>query len=114
MTLVAATAVPDVGAGQRADVADERLDVGVAQEAEGRHPGTPERVTPVLDEVEEVPVGAGAHPDGVGEVPRPEQEQGRSPGAPAVHAVAGDAVGVEEAFSPVGTGRRMGGFEEPG
>lgn len=94
-------------------MADESLDVGVAEKAESRHSRPAERVAAVLDDVEEVPLGAAGRPH-VRQIPRPQQEEGRPPRATAVHAVAGHAVGVVEALAPAGTGGRVGGVEEPG
>ncbi|HXG05507.1 MAG TPA: hypothetical protein VNO23_19095 [Candidatus Binatia bacterium] len=71
MTVATATVVPDGATGEPADVADESLDVDIAEKAESRHPRPAERVAAVLDDVEQVPVGVGGHPGGVGQVARP-------------------------------------------
>src|SRR5439155_21543597 len=89
-------------------------DVVVAQVvAEGGHAGAADGGAPVLDDVEQVPVGLGGHA-GAGEVAGAQQEQGRPPGAAAVTAVAGDAVGVVEALAPSGPGRGLGVGQQPG
>jgi hypothetical protein len=65
---------------QLAHVAHEGLDVGIGQpEAEGRHARPANRRAAVLDEVEEVTVRPIDGSPAIGQVARPDEEQGGPP-----------------------------------
>jgi hypothetical protein len=81
-------------------VIDQGLDLRVGDlRTERRHARSPDRGAAVLDQVEEIPFGVPRYAGGIGDVDRAHQEEGRAPRAPAILAVARDAVRVVQALA---------------
>src|SRR5438094_4175150 len=96
-----------------AHVGDELADFVLREGgAEGRHARPPDGRAAVLDDVEEVLVGALTEAGAVGEVAGTDQEERGAPGAATVGAVTRGAELVEEAPAPRRAARRARGVEQ--
>src|SRR6266508_4731704 len=89
--------LPLLRRGKGAQIRDQRADLVVGQMiAEGGHAGLADGRAAIRDETEEVLVRKVRHVPAVGQVARPDQEEGGAPRARAGGAVAGRAVGQVE------------------
>src|SRR5207249_8288268 len=100
---------------EAADGADELLDVRVTERrAEARHARPSDGRPAVLDDVEQVLIGAAADGPTVTQIARADQEERRSPGALPIDAMTGRAEPEVESLDRGRAGRRTGRVEEPG